>query len=216
LGDAVGGDLRAVLGWPRRADEVAGFARRRDRWIVAGVRQGDDGRVASQRTWLWGEASGTWVVLLDFAAAGAALRVPQPVGSVVEDELVLHPGSEPQRAALSEAATVADRVAAPAASTVIAAVDRLAGWLAANPWRERLPVAVAASTLQHAGERWWLQDEAGDRLPVADGFEPWPMLAASGGHHSTVVAEWEAGVVHPLAVLVGEGGDAIGTEVVPL
>jgi hypothetical protein len=209
LDDATVGDLRATIGWPRRADEVASFARLRDRWVVAGVRQGDDGRIVSQRTWLRGEGSGRWVVVLDFAAAGAALRVAQPVGSVVDDELALHPGSDPVRAALSgQQVVVAGSAVAPATS-VAAAVDQLATWLAADPWRERLPLVLAESVLTGDAEGgWWLQDGAGDRLPVAPGADPWLLLALSGGAPATITVEWDAGVVHPMAVLT--------TELVPL
>lgn len=202
LGPDALGDLRTFLGWPRRADEVATFDRRHDQWVVAGVRQGDDGRIASQRTWLRGERSGRWVVLLDFAAAGAALKVAQVVGSVVDDLLVLYPGTEPARAALSGTEEVVAHNQLPPARPVAAAVDQLASWLATNPWRDRLPVALADVVMvgDDAG-RWWLRDRAGDRLPVAPVVEPWLLLALSGGTPVTVMAEWERGVVHPMTVV---------------
>jgi hypothetical protein len=209
LDDATVGDLRATLGWPRRADEVASFARARDRWVVAGVRQGDDGRIVSQRTWLWGQETGRWVVVLDFAAAGAVLRVAQPVGSVVDDELSIHPGSHPPRAALSGQQVVVAGGAVPAATTVAAAVDQLATWLAAHPWRERLPVVLGEAVLVgDAAAGWWLQDAVGDRLPVAPGADPWVLLALAGGAPATITAEWDAGVLHPMAVRT--------TDLVPL
>jgi hypothetical protein len=198
-GDVVG-DLRAFLGWGRRADEAAAFATLRDHWVVAGVRQGEDGRIVSQRTWLCGRETGRWALLLDFAAAGAALRVPQPVGSVVDDELTLHPGSDPPRAALSGHQSVVAGGVVPAATTIAEAVDQLATWLAANPWRDRLPLVVADAVLVDDGPGWWLQDAAGHRLPVAPGTDLWLLLALSGGAPATVAVEWEAGLVHPMAL----------------
>lgn len=198
-GDVVG-DLRAFLGWSRRADEAAAFATRRDHWVVAGVRQGDDGRIRSQRTWVWGQQSGRWALVLDFAAAGAALRVPHPVGSLVDDELTLHPGGHPPRAALSGEHVVVAAGAVPAATTIAGAVDQLATWLAANPWRDQLPLVIADAVLVDDDLGWWLQDAPGHRLPVAPGADPWLLLALSGGAPATVAAEWEAGFVHPMAV----------------
>ena len=204
LDDATVGDLRALVGWPRRPDEAAAFATVRDRWVVAGVRQGDDGRLLSQRTWLWGQQTGRWVVVLDFAAAGAALRVASPLGSVVDDEVTLHPGSDPRRAAFSGSQAVVDTGAVPASGTVAEAVDQLATWLAANPWRERVPLVLAAAVLVDDASGWWLQDAAGDRLPVAPTADPWVLLALSGGAPATIAAEWDGGVVHPMAVLTTE------------
>jgi hypothetical protein len=203
LDEAALGDLRVFFGWSRRADEAAAFAKVQDRWVVAGVRQGDDGRILSQRTWLWGQHTGRWTVVLDFAAAGAALRVAQPVGTVVDDEVTLYPGSDPTRATLSGAQAIVAGGAVPAATTVAGAIDQVATWLAANPWRDRLPVVVAGAVLVDDGGRWWLQDPAGDRLPLARAADPWLLLALSGGAPATVAAEWDAGAAHPLAVTAG-------------
>jgi len=200
LGDELVGDLRVFLGWHRRGDEVAGFPRLADRWVVAGVRQDELERIVSQRTWLYGETTGRWVLLLDFAAAGATLRTAQTVGSVVDAALALHPGSDPPRGVLGEDHQVVGSGALPAATGVAATVDRLSSWLAANPWRERLPVAVAEVVVVPDQDRWWLQDSTGDRLPLSRLVEPWMLLALTGGRPATVVAEWEAGSLHPLAV----------------
>ncbi|HEV7757933.1 MAG TPA: SWIM zinc finger family protein [Acidimicrobiales bacterium] len=194
------GDLRVFLGWHRRGDEVATFPRLADQWIVAGVRQDELERIVSQRTWLWGETTHRWVLLLDFAAAGGTLRTAQTVGSVVDDAVTLYPGADPPRAALSEGHEVVGAGALPAARSVADTVDQLSTWLAANPWRDRLPVALADVVAVPDRERWWLQDPAGDRLPLTRLTEPWMLLALSGGQPATVVAEWEAGSLHPLAV----------------
>jgi hypothetical protein len=200
LDPATVGDLRAFLGWPWRPDEVAGFATLGDRWVVAGVRQGQDGRITSQRTWLWGESSARWVVLLDFAAAGARLGVANVVGSMVEDHLIIYPGSEPCRAALSGHQRVVDTAAVPASLSIDCSVDQLAAWLATDPWRDRLPVALADVVLVEEARTWCFEDASGDRLAMAPGVEPWMALALSGGAPMTVFGEWEGGVVHPAAV----------------
>lgn len=197
-------DLRAFIGWPRRPDEVARFATLRDRWVVAGVSQATDGRLLSQRTWLWGQQSDRWVVLLDFAAAGAALRVAQVVGSVVDDELTLYPGSDPVRAALSGDHQVVGSGAAPHALAVTAAADRLGTWLAANPWSDRLPLPLKDVVLAEEADRWSLHDDGGHRVPVAADQDPWLLLSVSGGQHVTVTAEWDGGEVRPLAVFTPE------------
>jgi hypothetical protein len=203
LDDDEVGDLRTFIGWHRRSDEVGGFARSRDRWVVAGVRHADDGRLASQRTWLWGGQQDRWAVVLDFAAGGAALRVAQPIGTVLGDEVTLHPGREPARAVFSDDPVVVRQGAVPAGGSVDDAIERIASWLAADPWRNRLPLVVAEATLAQLDGRWWLQDASGAGLPLHPAADPWLLLAVTGGRPATVTAEWEDGPVQPLAVVAG-------------
>lgn len=198
------GDLRAFLGWPWRSDEVATFERWSDDWVLAGVIQGDDGRVLSQRTWLYGRATGRWALVLAFAARGAALQVPGIIGSVVRDAVVVHPGSGPNRVALSGEQQVVEVTGTVPASSVADAVEQLSGALASNPWRDRSVVALADVVAVADGGRWWLQDRAGDRLPIATAVDPWALLAHSGGSPVTVVAEWEAGALTPMSVTTPE------------
>lgn len=205
---ATAADLRAYLGWPWRSDEAAALPTVADEWIVAGVAQGDDdGRISSQRTWLWGRSTQRWGVVLDFAAAGASLRVAQVVGSVVTDAVRAYPGSDPVRMAFSGAEAVGAERATVPGTTVDEAVDGVAGVLAADPWRARVPVALTAVVLVDDGQGWWLADATG-RLPLAAGVEPWDLLARSGGGPAAVVAEWEAGVVRPLTVTVAAAAPA--------
>jgi hypothetical protein len=145
-------------------------------------------------------------VVLDFATSAAALQVAHVVGSVVDDALTLYPGSDPVRAAFSGDQRVVGHGAVPPARPVPAAVDALATALAANPWRDHLPVALHSVVLIEDAERWWLQDSGrgSQRLPVAATNDPWVPLAVSGGHPATVVAEWQDGLLHPMTIAADE------------
>ena len=98
LDAATRGDLRVVLGWPVPGDEVLSGERVRDQWLVTGVHRTDDGRLQAQRTWLLGQRTQRWALVLDFAVSGGTLRVPQTTGAVFDAELALYPGTEPRRA----------------------------------------------------------------------------------------------------------------------
>ena len=200
LTPALYGDLRAFLGWPRRPDEAAGFEQWRDDWVVAGVIQGVDGRITSQRTWLRGRDSHRWTVVLDFAAAGAALNVAGVVGSVVHDAIAVHPGSAPNRVSFSGAQQVVSQDGRVPSLSIAETVDQLSDALAGNPWRDRVAVALAKVVVVESNGRWWVQDIAGHRLPLATSVEPWLILANTGGHPCDVVAEWENGAITPMTV----------------
>ncbi|MBK1783302.1 SWIM zinc finger family protein [Prauserella sp. ASG 168] len=197
------GDLRALLGWARRSDEVLAGERVADRWWVLGLRQDEDERLLSQRTWLYGERTGQMVVLLDFAAAGGALRVPHVLGSVLDGELALYPGAEPRRALLAGEVTTATGDGLPVADSVTAALERSASWLAANPWLERIPLALRAVTVVPDEDGTVLVDNEGHALPLERGADVWPLLALSGGHPVDLFGEWIDERVHPCSLVAG-------------
>ena len=203
LAPELAADLRTVLGWPRRSDEVLAGERIRDRWVVMGLRQDVDLRVQSQRTWLWGERSGRVVVVLDFAAAGAVLHVAHVLGSVVEGEVALYPGSDPRRGLFTGDQVVTGTAPGlgAAAGDVAAALDRAAGWMAANPWLGRVPVALRQATpvVGRAGAA--VVDEQGASLPLAADAEPWALLALSGGAPTELFGEWADDRLHPCSVV---------------
>ena len=198
-------DLRTVLGWPRRTEEVLAGERLRDRWVVVGLRQDVDLRLQSQRTWLWGEASGQLVVVLDFAAAGATLRVAHVLGSVVEGEVALHPGHSPRRGVFTGEHAVtgrADGLGGAASGGISAALDRVATWVAANPWLHSVPVALQQVTPVLDGAGTVVVDGEGAALPVAAGADVWSLLALSGGAPVDLFGEWSDDHLHPCSVVV--------------
>ncbi|MGH9222733.1 MAG: SWIM zinc finger family protein [Acidimicrobiales bacterium] len=203
LPDDVMGDLRTVLGWSRRTDEVLTGTRVTDRWHVVGLRQDEDERLVSQRTWLRGESTGRTVVLLDFAAAGATLAVAHVLGSVVEGEVALYPGSEPQRARFTGDAQVVDRVGhVHAASTIAAALDQAATWMAANPWNGRIPMALAG-VVAVPGDPATVVDSEGAAVPLSVESPLWRLLALSGGEPVDVFGEWMDSQLHPCSMAAG-------------
>src|SRR3954447_14752133 len=212
-------DLRVVLGWGRRTDEVLAGPRQRDRWQVVGRRIGDDGRLQSQRTWLVGETTGTMVLLLDFAAAGQALPVAQVVGTVVDGELALYPGTPPRRAILVPGydvpAVEPGLVELANPRTIEANLDTMATLLAANPWAARGPMALAAvvAVAGQAGGRAGgparraaaaagaaVVDRGGRELPLAADADPCPLLPLPGGRPADLFAEWDGDGLFPVTV----------------
>jgi hypothetical protein len=202
LPQATMGDLRAVLGWPRRSEEILAGERLRDRWWVMGLRQDEDERLLSQRTWLYGEDSGETVVLLDFAAAGGSLRVPHVLGSVLDGELALYPGSTPRRVLLAGEPSTSTGGGLPVADTVSRALDLAATWQADNPWLDRIPMALGAVTVVPGDEDAMLVDRDGNAVTLVREFDPWPLLALSGGHPVDLFGEWIGHRLHPCSVAV--------------
>jgi hypothetical protein len=202
LDDAAMGDLRTVLGWPRRRDEIGD--RTKDRWWVVGLSQEEDERLLSQRTWLHGEHTGETVVLLDFAAAGQALKVAHVLGSIVDGEVARYPGGEPRRALLTgDELKVTPGTGLPHATDVSTALDHAARWLAGNPWLRRIPMALGDMTVV-PGDPSLLVDRTGAALTLAPDTDIWQLLALSGGHPVPIFGEWIDERLHPLSVEIDD------------
>jgi hypothetical protein len=202
LDEAAMGDLRAVLGWARRRDEIGD--RVSDRWWVVGLSQEEDERLLSQRTWLYGERTGETVVLLDFAAAGQALKVAHVLGSIVDGEVARYPGGEPRRALLTgDEPKITQGAGLPHATDVRTALGHAARWLAGNPWLRRIPMALADMTIV-AGDPPLLVDRSGAALTLAPDTDIWQLLALSGGHPVSVFGEWTDERLRPLSVEIDD------------
>jgi hypothetical protein len=198
LDDAAMGDLRTVLGWSRRQAEIGDHVT--DRWWVVGLSQEEDDNLLSQRTWLYGERTGETVVVLDFAAAGQALKVAHVLGSIVDTEVARYPGGEPRRALLTgDEPKVTPGGGLPLATDVRTALGQAARWLAGNPWLSRIPLALKDMTVV-PGDTPLLVDPAGTALPLAQDTDIWQLLALSGGHPVPVFGEWISQRLHPLSV----------------
>ncbi|HZQ76718.1 MAG TPA: SWIM zinc finger family protein [Acidimicrobiia bacterium] len=203
-------DLRVVLGWPRRVGDVLEAGERvTDRWAVVGLAREDDTRLQSQRTWLVGERSGRVAMVLDFAAAGASLAVAEVLGSVVDAEVALYPGSEPRRALFTgDRAVVGSTGALPglagspgSAGSVAAALDRVAGWLAANPFADRFPMALTGVVPVVDGARRMVVEPGGPALPLSADGDALTLLAISGGRPVDLFGEWDGFALTPLSVM---------------
>lgn len=201
----VAAEVRSVLGWTARQEEVLAGPGERDTWVVLGARTEMDERLRVQRTWLRGESTGRTALLLSFAAGGQPLEPGPTPGTRFAAELAFYPGAVPLRALVRE------RTGAPAAATALGGSDSveaaLGEWSAAlghNPWTERLALAVRGVTPVREGERWLLADATGAALPLARGADDagWMLLAVGGGRPVEVAGEWDGETLLPLGAVV--------------
>jgi hypothetical protein len=158
---------------------------------------------------LVGETTATIALLLDFAVAGQALPVAQVVGTVVDGELALYPGSPPRRAILVPGydvlAVEPAAVTLPDVGSIEANLDTMASLLAANPWAARFPMALAGVVAVAGDEGGAVVDRAGRQLPLAADADPWLLLAVTGGRPADLFAEWDGDGLFPVTVATEQG-----------
>lgn len=205
LPDAARADVRTAVGWPVPTEEVLGGPRVRDRWAVLARTVSEEERLRAQRTYLRGR-TGRPALVLDFAPAGGTLPADLVPGSELDADLVFYPGSVPLRALVADRhASPRPLSALPAAGGIDDVLAEAARVLAANPWLDRLPVALDAVIPVRRGERWYAHDGAGTALPLDPrGEAAWVLHAVAGGRPVGLVGEWTYERLVPLAVWADE------------
>jgi SWIM zinc finger len=201
LDPALRAEVRSQVGWNTSSEQVLAGERVEDEWDVAGAAHDEDDRLHVRRTWLWGRRDERWALLLDFGAGSRPLPPAPAPGHRVVAELAFYPAAAPLRAVVAEPPAVAGATdALPALESVSAAYEHRARMLAANPFADRIPLALRATVVED-GARFVLRDDEGAAVAVhpayaAGGYE---LLALSGGRPIDVFGEWLDGGLRPLS-----------------
>jgi hypothetical protein len=203
--------VRAHVGYTIPVEQVLTTPPVRDRWQVIGVRDDVEERLITRRAWLVGRETGRCALVLAFAVPGQPLAADLVVGTVTDADLCFYPGAQPLRAAVSARHGKPERCVDPGpAVRVKAALSAQADALAADPWLDVWPMLIRGVLMPGAPARpWLLIDEDGDAIRVRTrSAEPWPIVAAAGGHPATIAGEWSAEGFGVLAAYVD--GEVIG------
>lgn len=201
--------VAASLGWQvRQADVLAGVPVTDD-WTVMGRSDTREDRIEVRRVWLHGRNTGTWAMVLSFAAFQQVLDDSLEVGTGMSADVFRYPGASGLRALVG----VRHGPAAPAASvqgqTVREACRQVGSLIAVEPWLERVPCCVHATPARHEGA-WLLTDTTGSLPLVASPSAIATTLACSQGAPVTVTAEWTPQGLVPLTLHLHDRAVDIG------
>ncbi|AHH21116.1 SWIM zinc finger domain-containing protein [Nocardia nova SH22a] len=214
--------VRAHIGYPVRSDDVrTGTPAVRDHWMVLGVRITEEERVFSRRALLRGRYTRRWAQVIEHNFGSASFAGERPVpGTMAESDLHFYPAAVPLRAvrgAYHELAQPFTTLACDSATIADQLADH-ARALGIDPWLRSHPMVLTAVSPTFGDGGWYLAEADGTALPLAASVEvPWRLIGLSGGHPLTVVGEWTAAGLIPLAALVNgemvdvEPGTSLGT-----
>ena len=217
LPDDLRADVRSLVGWTTKEDELDDADTIDDRWLVVGRRVDDSGQVITARTFLIGESSKRPALHLAFgvdAAPPTALAVP---GQAFRATLAFYPSAMPLRAAVRPTIVPDGEVTAiPETVGLDEVVGNHAARLARNPFLAAWPSAIRDVVPVRRDGRLLVRDADGNALPVTPSWLAPRLLAISGGHPVTLVAEWDGTWLRPLSALAegrlaavsGSGSDA--------
>jgi SWIM zinc finger len=204
LPDDLRDDLRAQVGWARQAREVReATPALPGPWAVIGVVLTEQDRLRVRRSWLQRPADGRAALILDFAVTGAAFETAYAVGTILTGDLHPYPGRSGLRTLPASELAVTGRWDGPSSEQTIArAIEQWSAAIAADPFTERIAVAVAGVVPAHASGLWWLRAADGNALPIA-GDPPWPLVALAGGTPVGVAGEWNGIALRPMVAHAG-------------
>ncbi|GAB3715953.1 SWIM zinc finger family protein [Mariniluteicoccus flavus] len=205
--------VRGHLGFTVPSAEVLQLPPVRDHWLVAGLHDVDDERVATRRVWLQGATTRRWALVLLFSVNGAAFDSTLAPGTVIDADLHVHPGTLGLRATIGEKhADVPGPVRWDAgAGTVAELQEAYAATLARDPWVDLMPIGVRGR-LGRIGDAWALTDDEGRSVRLTGAEEAlWKALALAASAPVSALGEWSPAGLNPLCVIDPEvtGGEVV-------
>ncbi len=200
LPDDLRADVRSLVGWNVKEDELDPAAAVEDRWLVIGQRIDDRGDIVTARTFLLGESSGRIALHLAFGVGAAPPTLLAYPGQAFRATMTFYPSSTPLRAAVRPPIEPdGDIIDVPGAAALSMVVEEHAARLARNPFAGSWPVVIGDVVPVLRGDQLLVRDPDGTALPLLTSDVAPRLFAVSGGHPVTLVAEWDGNWLRPLA-----------------
>jgi hypothetical protein len=206
LSEETQADIRMVLGWPLRREDVQADGGIFDHWLVLGRHEAElESKLRTQRLWLRGQDSGRDALILEFAYGDLPFDTYLWPGGMIEAELVFFPSGYPQRAFIQNQRGELQPGHAVAGITIREGITAYSRALARNPWLLYFPLLLDGVVPMRYAGGWVVREIDGAYLPVARRFpHKWSLLASGGGHPIQVAGEWDGREFLPTgAILAG-------------
>jgi hypothetical protein len=198
-------DLRSVIGFVQKQEDLAGEAGVSGTWLVLGRGVEMDANLKTQRVWLWEMETHRPAVVLSYAIGLNPLDTSLVPGAALKAKLAFFPSAYPLRAVI-----LSREAAAPlpvnalrgdaASSCLVQATGAYANALACFPWLERFPLLLNNISPLQENSEWVLYDRNQRRTPLIKSFlHGWTLLAMSGGQPIGVFGEWDGKRLLPLS-----------------
>jgi Family of unknown function (DUF5691)/SWIM zinc finger len=193
-------DVRSLVGWNVKEDELDPTDAVEDRWLVIGQRIDDRGDIVTARTFLLGETSGRIGLQLAFGVGAAPPTLLALPGQAFRAAATFYPSATPLRVAVRPPIELdGELTGLPGATNLTAVVEEHGARLARNPFAGAWPVIIGGVVPVLHGDRLLVRDADGTALPIVSAEVAPRLLAISGGHPVTLVAEWDGAWLRPLA-----------------
>jgi hypothetical protein len=201
-------DIRTLIGWSYKQDDLLQQPGLSDTWIVMSQHEEVEDKLRARRVWLHGLRSGRQALLLEFAHGSTPFTGSYFCGQLFDGELVYYPSAYPQRVIIKQFDRFTSATPNPLAGyiypTIEAALEGYASAIACNPWLQRFPVSLQQASIFKDKSASYLQDDTLHTLPVAyrPTAKPHSHLfeTVGGGRMIPIFGEWDGYEFYPLAL----------------
>ncbi|MEL7425269.1 MAG: hypothetical protein AAFN81_19940 [Bacteroidota bacterium] len=197
-------ELLQVAGWNVRKDQLSTSNSLEDNWLVLGLSTGVEEKLKFRRTWLRGERSGHYALLLDFAFGNRGFEDHWVTGSVLKGRLLFYPGQPSIRAAFQQYQVSREPYEAVVAYANLEEVkNSYAKALGQSPWLLVLPALIdnVLPIYQTEKEAFFLLDEEKRYLSMSNSDASWKLLAISAGQSTSCFGEYDGRIFRPISVI---------------
>jgi hypothetical protein len=210
-------DLRTVIGWQPRKEDLPNPLTVFDQWLVIGrYDEVTEDKLRMQRLWLYGAGQRRHALILEYAFNSANFETNVFPGTWLEAEVAFFPSRAPLRAFVPGAFRTPLSIPSLACPTLRENINAYSAALAANPWLLHYPFLVEA-TVTRQGGRFVLRDADGLTLPIGERLAAdahaantthtanaahWSLFAVGGHAPIRVMGEWDGAMLWPLSVLL--------------
>lgn len=197
-------DLRSVVGWHHRQEEVLETTPLADQWLVMGRQESPvENRLRLQRGWLRGQNSQRDALIMEFAFGDAPFETRFHPGQWLDAELVYFPSRYPLRAFIQKQTPLPNPPRMGAGCSIQTSLERYAEALALNPWLRQFPFFLEAVIPTRLSGRWIVREVEGDYLPLSSTFgQRWALLSLGGHQPIQLLGEWDGQGLLPLGAVV--------------
>ncbi len=165
--DDLRADVRSLVGWNVKEDELDPADAVEDRWLVIGQRIDDRGDIVTARTFLLGETSRRLALHLAFGVGAAPPTLLAVPGQAFRATMTFYPSSTPLRAAVRPPIEPdGDITDVPGAAALATVVEEHAARLARNPFAGSWPVVIGDVVPVLRGDQLLVRDPDGTALPL--------------------------------------------------
>lgn len=200
-------DIRSAVGFNVSQDEVLSSPALKDIWHVLGQRVDAEDKLRTQRTWLRGERTGRWALILSFAHGTAPLDNSFSAGFSYDAELCFFPGSYPVRALMKSKTDTKNGIKSLRGyASAERFLEDYALALACNPFLETLPVSIENVRAIPSETGFVVVDSESKLIPLTRSSEnlKWHVLALSGAYPFEIFGEWTGSRLRLLSCVCDE------------
>lgn len=192
-------DLRTVVGWHLKKDEVDEESAVYDDWLVIGRFSGKvDDKLRTQRWWLRGIRTGRDVLIREYAWGDEPFDTYLEPGWALEADVKFYPSRYPLRALIAYQYDEPRTGLQAEGLTIQESVEAYSAALAKNPWLPEFPFLLDGVIPTRHGKDWVLLEDSGLAIPLSETFDhQWALMALSGGYPIQVGGEWNGQELMP-------------------